>query len=200
MLTLNTPYLHVQAMRRQLRDKGIPTRARPYLGYKAVCNAADGNQNTTARGNVEIDADSYFVWLSTYYYWQSVAWVDYAAIGHPAEAEDGFAMPIRVRIVRLRTGRRFHSTDHMGIFLFDWFQASNNVVGVTTPGGELEDGEVGTTQALHIFRAFWPEPILLEPEEEIQFETINDRVAAPPMLGTAHVFFLAGVRLYPGRV
>lgn len=206
--TLTGPYLHVQAIRRQLADKGIPTMAKPYYGYGALCNFPVLLSGATATDTAKIDSDAYFVWTSTYYTFTQVQ-MDFSDT--PPEQSSSFntgAAPFEVKIEMLKTNRRLHSPEFVGLQMFDYWsiQLPAGGDGPDSFDNETENQQTvgpGIQGAWDVWgmRHFFAEPILLEPSEKVAF-TVRHRFDVAPSGGgnQGHFFQLCGVKLFPGRV
>lgn len=203
MYTVRSPYMSVQAIRRQLADRGTPTYGKPFYGYRVIVNLPDQNRDTEAAGTCTMDQDSYFVWLSTHFFAATEAIVD-QDVGNVYTDAEAFSDPTDklIQLKMLKSGRRLHSPDFIPLTFFDWEQPV-----VTTDGtGQSPQSELGfqdsiaidgTTASLHGWRAFWPEPVLFQPSEvlEIRLRNVNNNSNRE-----GNLFTLCGVKLYPGEV
>lgn len=205
MQTIKSPFLQVQAIRAELRARGIPTLAKPYYGYEFVINLADGNPGTSAFDQVLIDKDSYFIWIST----TLGSWPDpytrNVGVGPQDPADQWWKKEIRLELAK--TGRRMHSGEFMGALAFDWESSAGTPFpfdSADSSQGELMGfGDVGQpSTSLFGIRSFMPEPILLEPSEQVIL-TVRNRTdlggAVDAAIGLGHVFTMCGVKLFPGR-
>lgn len=198
MLTLNSTYLQVQAIRRRLRDEGVPTLARPYIGYHAICNLPAGVEGSLAQDTVELDSDSYFAWISTYLFITENAG-PYNPDTTTGNGESQASDPVQVRMENLQSGKRYHAGEFIEGIFFDWWQGARAGALVNAPiQSEFRDGD-SSTFAIGTWRCPWPEPELLNPSDKLRFTArVGATDVAMPAAGV--VFILVGVRLYPGRI
>lgn len=201
MFAVNTPYYHVQAIRRQLQDKGIRTLGKPFYGYFVVCNLVTlpfPPFGETATGTVTIDADSYFVWISTSYFQQTDP-ITFDFNVPPADGEPfGNATRFVYSFRMLKSGRNLHRPEFIPLCMMDWAHPEDAAIGnFTTPVSIF--GQTASFQAssFHGFRAPWPEPVLMNPGEMLE---VRVRVDASSASRAGHLFVLNGVKLFPGGV
>ena len=191
-MILSTPYLHVQAIRRRYQDEGKPTFAK--VGYYLLdMNEPTGNAGLSFIGSVAMDADSDFVWLSSYLYLQTTVWSSESAADNEEILPPGSSNRQEIQLQIGETGEYLSNPPFMPTIPFDWLQGPI-VPGLNQEGSELIDGEAGVV-SIGTWRHFLPEPIVLKASSTV-IGTMRTIVAMPTFHG--NVLTLVGVRLYVG--
>jgi hypothetical protein len=219
MLTVATPYLHVQAIRRMYADQGKPTIAKP-AWYSQAVNLTGTAAGEERRETLDMDRDSDFVLLSVYHYYQNGPYnPDVGSVAANAESgqflcDSATFSPqpniMEVRLMPLTAQRPLHSLDFIsnafcdfimwsGLgngFSFDWEVGQYPAVGIAHPFEGENNAPFGFS-ALSVWRGWLTEPLLLPAEAEIQIGVRRTLAGATiPLKG--HLFLLWGVRLYVG--
>lgn len=203
MLNVNTPYLHVQAIRRMYRDAGRPTFAKAHV-YSVVVNigAAAVEQGTNV---LNVDSDSDFVWLSVYHYFQRGAYdagAGSAVAGNESGQEAQLVVEKDILFTVQRTGRRLHNVE----FTADTMTGAPQLGLIA--GQQLDpdaDKEIGgfagvgfdNGESIGIWRGWLTEPIILKASTQLLVGIRRRGASLNPVRG--HVFMLSGVRLFSGR-
>jgi hypothetical protein len=197
MFTVNTSYMHVQAIRRQLKDAGIPTVAKPYYGYQARVNIPTTNLGEIGRDVVAIDPDSYFVWLSTAWYSQTIPVVPNQSSIEP-EHGDAFSATDKLRyewkIAFLGSGRQAHSPEFLPLAWLDWMQETISAPTATTQS-EMVDDNAAVNSTWHGWRLYYVEPWLMAPKERVEI-SVRNRIGGGAQTKPGHLFTLNGVKLF----
>lgn len=207
MQTLNTPYYQVQAIRREMRDAGRPTYAKPGA-YGRIVNFAGTAAGEIARESLTIDSDSDFLWVSTYHYFQ-LAVYDPAVGSVAANNNSGqfldqtSAFIVDIRIEQAGPARALHDTEFaFDLFSDGFYTAVNGLPDAFNDQSELMGvgiGIVGGTDlnnAVSSYRSFNAEPVLLPAQTQMLF-AVRRRIANATRAMRGHLFLLSGVRLYP---
>lgn len=194
-MIVNTPYLQVQAIRRRFRDAGRNTYARPfvYVLPVAIAGTAAGDHGFAA---LTIDADSDFIWLSSYWMITGTIPWDPLAPGNGQDLEELSELSRsdrQVRIENLRTGKVISRPQFLPLVMFDRGQANTGQKG--SECSVAYEGEIAGQEpvTLGIWRHYWPEPIVLYAGQQVG-------VTVRALAGTlfpGNVMSLAGVRLSP---
>lgn len=206
MLNTNTPYLHVQTIRRMYRDAGKPTFAKAHV-YSTIVNigTAAVEQGTNI---INVDHDSDFIWLSTYHYFQRGAYdpdAGSAVAGNQSGQEVQLVVEKDIAFTLLGSGRRLHNVE----FTADTMTGAPQI-GVIA-GQQLDpdrDKEIGGAGGVHpeefdndgslgIWRGWLAEPVILKASTQLLVGIRRRAAAIQPVRG--HVLMLSGVRLFPGR-
>ncbi len=223
MLTLSTPYLHVQAIRRMYKDQGKPTHAKPGW-YALPVNYVGTAAGEVARNVLSTDDDSDFVWLSLYHYFQQGAYSpDVGSVVANAESGQftfnaGAALAginvSEIRITPQGSGRTFHNSEFIDDGICDFLEFSD--LGQGGPAGDFEIGKgavglghpfedestgvgnIGGVSAVSVWRAWLNEPWILPAGSDTQV-SIRRKVADALIPLRGHLFLFWGVRLYVGR-
>ncbi len=205
MQTLTSPFLHVQAIRRQFRDQGKPTIAKARW-YALPVNFAGTTLNEEARNVLLTDVDSYFIWLSTYHLFQNAiyeaetgAQAANNSTGQTVNASVGDV--VEVRFMPLASERPLHNQDFISRHGLDGFMFTTDP---GYPAGELfaragnHPLETGGQAVIGVWRGHLVEPIVFEPRAQIQVG-IRRRVVLVNHPQRGHLFLFWGVSLYVGR-
>ncbi len=205
MQTLVSPFLHVQAIRRQFRDQGKPTVAKPGW-YALPVNFAGTAVDEQARNILSIDIDSFFVWLSLYHLFQNAVYNSQSgqqvvnnSSGQTVNASVGDV--VEVRFMPMGSERPMHNLDFISRHGLDGFMFTTDP---GYPAGELYAAagahplETGGQAVIGVWRGHLVEPVLFEPGAQMQVG-IRRRVALANHPQRGHLFLFWGVRLYVGR-
>ena len=206
MLNTNTPYLHVQTIRRMYRDAGKPTFAKAHV-YSVIVNigAAAVEQGTNI---LNIDRDSDFLWLSTYHYFQRGAYdpnTGSTAAGNQSGQEVQLVVEKDIAFTIQGTGRRLHNVE----FTADTMTGAPQIGLIA--GQQLDpddDKEIGGLGGAHpaefdndasigIWRGWLTEPVILPASTQLLVGIRRRGASLNPVRG--HVLMLSGVRLFVGR-
>ncbi len=214
MLTVSTPYLNVQAIRRMYRDQGKPTIAKPGW-YALVVNLTGTAVGEERRDVLDIDTDSDFLLLSVYHYYQNGAYnPDLGSVAANAEsgqfiadnALDIQSNLIAIRLTPLSSNRPMHNIpfiSNAGCDFPQWVGHSNGFSGDWEVGRfpllahprEGEDTLTGQDGGISVWRGWLTEPMILPARSEFQVGVKRRAaVATIPLKGNLFVFW--GVRLY----
>jgi hypothetical protein len=199
MLTVNSPYFHVQAIRRMYRDQGIPTLAKPFMYVLPVNfpNAGVVTPGERGRGILQIDADSDFVWDRLRWYAQDVPFdpPDSVSINtEPSTYEISRYAFFEIQLRELDSSHRFQQPEFLeSILAGGWIGIA--AAGVQT---DLNEGDINPVAGQDVgFAALenpFPEPIILKASRRFEI-TLRNRAAANSTEST-HLFGLHGTKLF----
>lgn len=203
MLTITSPFLHVQAIRRQFRDQGLPTIAKE-RHYALTVNYAGTGLNEEARQVLSTDVDSWFVWLSLYHYFENSLY-DPERGQQLLNNESGQIVSAttnditEVRLMNLSTERPMHNVDFVSRHHLDGFMFTTDS---GAQDGELFQGAAHPREtgvgAIGVWRGHLVEPVLFMPRTQFQVG-IRRRLVAAAQPQRGHLFLFSGVSLYVGR-
>jgi hypothetical protein len=203
MQTLTSPFLHVQAIRRQFRDQGMPTKARARW-YAVPVNFAGTLVNEEARAVLRVDVDSWFIWLSLYHLFQNAIYESetgkQAANDTTGQVVSATVNDIvEVRLMPLGSERPLHNLDFISRHHLDGFMFRNDS---GAQDGELFAGgahpiETGGEAVIGVWRGGLVEPVLMEPRAQFQVG-VRRRLAAAAQPQRGHLFLFWGVALTVG--
>lgn len=200
MITVNTPYFQVQAIRRKYRDMGILTTAKPFTYVLLVQFANEGSApiNQIARDTLQIDADSDFIWCRTGWYAQDVRFNPPQSVS--ATSEDSTWETSRMSLFRfnwriLDSQRAFHQARFIdGVLFGGWSGVQSFNAGLSQDDVNREDVTPDAARDTGI--GYYAHPFLEPPilpaqanvEVQIQSRANNNN--------SDHLIVFHGVRLF----
>lgn len=161
MITISSPYFHVQAIRRFYRDRGIFTTAKPFTYVINPFFPTEGAAgiNQVARAVLRVDSDSDFVWVNTQWYAQDVRFnppQSVSATGEISTWEIVRAALFRFNFRVLDNQRAFHQDPFIDFLVFGgWSGVTNFNIGLAqddinrtlvTPNAAAADIGIGCFQ------------------------------------------------------
>jgi hypothetical protein len=198
---VDTPYFHVQAIRRRYRDRGLFTFPKPFTYLVAVNfpNAGNVVSGETAFGNLLIDGDSDFIWNRVSWYAQDVPFNPpqsvSAANTEGSTWETGRPAEYELAVTDLRSDRDWHQVPFIDPILFSGW------VGVAVAGTPQDDSNredvtpvAGNDCGVGHFANYLVEPIVIPASSLYKF-ALRQRATGASVFST-HLFALHGVRLY----
>jgi len=197
---LNTPFLQLQAIRREYRERGLFTYPKEFtylvrVNFPTAGAAAAGE---IARDRVLIDSDSDFVWTRTSWYVQDAPFnppQSMPANSQAANWSSTVSATFEIGLKDMRSGRQYHGDPFIEPTVFSGW------IGVDAPGSVLEQengpivsGVAGNDTGVgHVPHPFL-EPVILKASTLFEI-SLRNRSAGPSVFST-HVFGLHGARLY----
>lgn len=198
-MLLTTPYLQLQAIRRDYRMRGLFTYPKPFTYIVDVDfpNAGNVAAGESAKGTVLIDSDSDFVWNRLGWYAQDALFAPPQSLS--ANTEDSTWETNRAAVFEfafrdIRSGRLFHGAPFVEATDFSGW------IGVATPGGVQEQyngadvlGVAGNDTGIGHLPHYFPEPVILTASTLFEV-TVRNRTSAASTF-SSHLIALHGARL-----
>jgi hypothetical protein len=199
-MRLNTPYLQIQGIRRQYRERGLFTFPRPftYVSLADFTTPGAAAAGEVARTRLTIDSDSDFIWTRASWYAQDVPFNPPQSMSLNTENSTWASTRsanFEVAFKDMRSGRIWHEplfiepTDFSGWIGADAagsvLEQTNGAIILAVAGNDTGIGHVP-----HPFL----EPVILP--ASCQFEISVRNRSAGASIFSSHLFSFHGVRLY----
>ena len=197
---VNSPYFHLQAYRRALRDRGISSYPKPFTYILAVNFPTAGavQPGEIAQGSLLIDSDSDFMVTRLSWYAQDVPFNPPTSVSvntQDSTWETSLPASFEMRIEDLRSGRSWHLPRFIEPELFSGW------IGVAAAGTPQEDANLedvtpvaANDTGIGHFPNQLTEPIVL-PASSLYQIALRQRASGAVTFST-HLFAFHGARLY----